>query len=52
MLNLPQGQDIPWVVSPLALVSTSSTVIRETHRALPTTMLVAQVDKPLLPCGQ
>jgi hypothetical protein len=47
-----QGHDIPWVVAPLVLVSTSSTMIRETHRALPTTVVVAQADKPLLPCGQ
>jgi hypothetical protein len=49
--NLLQGQEIPWVVAPLALVSTSSAVICETYRALPTTVVVAQVDKPLLPCG-
>jgi hypothetical protein len=52
MSNLLQGQGIPWVVAPLALVSTSSAMIRETHRALPTTVVVARVDKPLLPCGQ
>jgi hypothetical protein len=47
-----QDLDIPWVVAPLVLVSTSSTVIRETHRALLTTVVVAQANKPLLPCGQ
>jgi hypothetical protein len=51
-LNLLQGQDIPWVVAPLALVSTSSTVIRETHHALLTAVVVARVAKPLLRCGQ
>jgi hypothetical protein len=51
-LNLLQGQDIPLVVAPLALVSTSSAVIHETHHVRPITEVVAQVDKPLLPYGQ
>jgi hypothetical protein len=51
-LNLLQGQDIPLVVAPLALVSTSSAMIHETHRVRPITEAVAQVDKTLLPCGQ
>jgi hypothetical protein len=47
--NLLQGQDIPWVVARLALISTSSGVIRGTHHALLTTVVITQVDKPLHP---
>jgi hypothetical protein len=47
-LNLLQGQGILWVVAPLALISTSSAVTRETHHALLTTVVVTQVDKPVL----
>jgi hypothetical protein len=38
--NHLQDQDIPEVVAPLPLISTSSVVICETHRALLTTVVV------------
>jgi hypothetical protein len=50
--NHLQGQDIPLVVAPLALVTTSSAVICETHHALLATVVAARVDMPLLLCGQ
>jgi hypothetical protein len=50
--NHLQGQDIQLAVASLALISTSSAVIRETHHALLTTVVVARVDKSLLLCGQ